>query len=156
MLDERQFPRPALTCHRSRNLTPTDALHLVLREPLHCVPSMARHRHALTPHLPRRHRAVNRGLRMGTGHEQEIRTEPQRSHAGICNHHTTYVCPRVLHPWYWLQAESAFPSAEGSRVSEISSLLSPGKDARSAAEQKGVIVKAAFYAVQVFYSFFIM
>merc|ERR1711939_262161 len=30
------------------------------------------------------------------------------------------------------------------------------KDARSSAEQRGTIVKAAFYAVQVFYSFFIM
>jgi hypothetical protein len=35
-------------------------------------------------------------------------------------------------------------------------LLSPGKDARTNAEKKGVIIKAAFYAAQVFYSFFIM
>merc|ERR1712098_123317 len=55
-----------------------------------------------------------------------------------------------------LQAFSTSTQPEGSRINEISSLLSPGKDARSSAEQRGTIVKAAFYAVQVFYSFFIM
>lgn len=49
-----------------------------------------------------------------------------------------------------------FEAAEESRINEISSLLSPGKDARTNAEKKGVVVKAAFYAAQVFYSFFIM
>ncbi|GAB7354043.1 hypothetical protein MBLNU459_g4624t2 [Dothideomycetes sp. NU459] len=38
---------------------------------------------------------------------------------------------------------------------ESSSLLWPGRDA-SQAEQKSKIIKALFYAVQVFYSFFIM
>ncbi|KPI41280.1 uncharacterized protein AB675_8040 [Cyphellophora attinorum] len=55
-----------------------------------------------------------------------------------------------------LQAYNGNTQPEESRVSEISSLLSPGKDARTNAEKKGVIIKAAFYAAQVFYSFFIM
>ena len=42
------------------------------------------------------------------------------------------------------------------QVNESSSLLSTGKDARSSAERRGLIIKAALYAVQVFYSFFIM
>jgi copper transporter 1 len=39
---------------------------------------------------------------------------------------------------------------------ESSSLLGPGRDAGRQTEQKMKIVKAALYAVQVFYSFFIM
>lgn len=39
---------------------------------------------------------------------------------------------------------------------ESSSLLHPGRNAGSNAEQQAKLVKAALYAVQVFYSFFIM
>jgi len=37
-----------------------------------------------------------------------------------------------------------------------SSLLVVGSDAKSAEERKGTLIKGALYAVQVFYSFFIM
>ena len=39
---------------------------------------------------------------------------------------------------------------------ETSSLLGLGRDSKESAERKGMLVKAALYAVQVFYSFFIM
>ena len=41
-------------------------------------------------------------------------------------------------------------------VSESSSLLRTGNEARTSVERKGTVIKAALYAVQVFYSFFIM
>jgi hypothetical protein len=41
-------------------------------------------------------------------------------------------------------------------VNESSSLLPTGNDAKTSVERRGVILKAALYAVQVFYSFFIM
>jgi hypothetical protein len=50
--------------------------------------------------------------------------------------------------WSW-QGEAAQPN-------ETSSLLGLGRDSKESAERKGMLVKAALYAVQVFYSFFIM
>lgn len=64
-------------------------------------------------------------------------------------HNVCLSCPMLVHAAECL-------SADESRINEISSLLSPGKDARTSAVQRGIIIKAAFYAVQVFYSFFIM
>jgi solute carrier family 31 (copper transporter), member 1 len=46
--------------------------------------------------------------------------------------------------------------SEDSRINESSSLLLVGKDSKKAAQRNGTFVKAALYAVQVFYSFFIM
>jgi hypothetical protein len=45
---------------------------------------------------------------------------------------------------------------EDARVNESSSSLLVGKDSKKAAQRNGNLVKAALYAVQVFYSFFIM
>ena len=59
-------------------------------------------------------------------------------------------CPKALgYGLNLIQAEA------NSRASEQSSLLWPGKDV-SASEKEIKIKKAAFYAVQIFYSFFIM
>jgi len=41
-------------------------------------------------------------------------------------------------------------------MNESSSLLVVGRDSKAAAERKGAVIKALLYAVQVFYSFFIM
>lgn len=41
-------------------------------------------------------------------------------------------------------------------MNESGSLLMVGKDSRKAAQRTGTLVKASLYAVQVFYSFFIM
>ncbi|RMZ92722.1 hypothetical protein DV736_g19, partial [Chaetothyriales sp. CBS 134916] len=54
-----------------------------------------------------------------------------------------------------LQAFAA-PSTSNSLADGSSSLLTAGKDARLAVERRGVIIKAALYALQIFYSFFIM
>jgi len=46
--------------------------------------------------------------------------------------------------------------ASTAQPNETSSLLGLGRDSKVSAERKGMLVKAALYAVQVFYSFFIM
>ena len=45
---------------------------------------------------------------------------------------------------------------DAARVNEASSLLAAGRDSKKSAERQAMLVKAALYAVQVFYSFFIM
>ncbi|RMZ85171.1 hypothetical protein DV738_g96, partial [Chaetothyriales sp. CBS 135597] len=55
-----------------------------------------------------------------------------------------------------LQAFSSAPATSSSPEGESSTLLTAGKEARLALERRGVIIKAAFYALQIFYSFFIM
>jgi copper transporter 1 len=47
-------------------------------------------------------------------------------------------------------------SAAKDSPDESSSLLGPGRNAGRSAEQQAKIVKGLLYAVQVFYSFFIM
>jgi copper transporter 1 len=59
---------------------------------------------------------------------------------------TTLLCAHQAESW---QGEAAPPN-------ETSSLLGVGRDGKELAERKGKLVKAALYAVQVFYSFFIM
>jgi len=51
---------------------------------------------------------------------------------------------------------SSSASSEAIEANESSSLLSVGRDDKTTAERKGMLIKAALYAVQVFYSFFIM
>jgi copper transporter 1 len=53
-----------------------------------------------------------------------------------------------------IHAESVSASKDG--TDESSSLLNPGRAVRRPSEQQAKIVKAILYAVQVFYSFFIM
>ncbi|RMD41866.1 hypothetical protein DV735_g3260, partial [Chaetothyriales sp. CBS 134920] len=55
-----------------------------------------------------------------------------------------------------LQAFSASRPTGSSPADESDSLLTAGKDARLALERQSVVIKAAFYALQIFYSFFIM
>ena len=69
---------------------------MVLREPVHSLPSMARHWHALPPDFLGRYCAPDRGLRMGARHEQEIRAEPQHTPPSIRYKYTTYVHPHAL------------------------------------------------------------
>jgi len=52
---------------------------------------------------------------------------------------------------------SAFSSSTSTaQPNETSSLLPVGRDSQKSAERKGMLVKAVLYAIQVFYSFFIM
>jgi len=53
-------------------------------------------------------------------------------------------------------AFSSCATSEPLPLNESSSLLDAGSDSKAAAERKGTIIKALLYAVQVFYSFFIM
>jgi solute carrier family 31 (copper transporter), member 1 len=55
----------------------------------------------------------------------------------------------LLKIWFYKDGEDA-------RVNESSSSLLVGTDSKKAAQRNGTLVKAALYAVQVFYSFFIM
>ena len=61
-------------------------------------------------------------------------------------------CSPSSHPW--LDTETGQDQAPG--VNESSSLLRTGNEAKTTVERKGTVVKAALYAIQVFYSFFIM
>jgi len=73
-----------------------------------------------------------------------------------------YECIREISRRYEQQhsAEMAAYSTSGSSASpqpnESSSLLVVGRDSKAAAERKGTIIKGLLYALQVFYSFFIM
>ncbi|EHY59202.1 copper transpport protein [Exophiala dermatitidis] len=55
-----------------------------------------------------------------------------------------------------MAAYSTSASSEDTQVNESNSLLVVGRESKAAAERQGTIIKAALYAVQVFYSFFIM
>lgn len=55
-----------------------------------------------------------------------------------------------------MAAYSTSASSEAPQLNESSSLLVVGRDSKAAAERKGAVIKALLYAVQVFYSFFIM
>ncbi|KIX02617.1 uncharacterized protein Z518_08559 [Rhinocladiella mackenziei CBS 650.93] len=55
-----------------------------------------------------------------------------------------------------MSAYSTSASSEPPQLNESSSLLGIGRDSKAAEERKGTIIKAGLYAVQVFYSFFIM
>ncbi|RVX74581.1 hypothetical protein B0A52_01707 [Exophiala mesophila] len=55
-----------------------------------------------------------------------------------------------------MSAFSSGASTEDAQLNESRSLLVVGRDSKATAERKGVIIKGALYAVQVFYSFFIM
>ncbi|KIV89842.1 hypothetical protein, variant 2 [Exophiala mesophila] len=55
-----------------------------------------------------------------------------------------------------MSAFSSGSSSEDAQLNESRSLLVVGRDSKATAERKGVIIKGALYAVQVFYSFFIM
>ncbi|KIV84684.1 hypothetical protein PV11_00453 [Exophiala sideris] len=72
-----------------------------------------------------------------------------------------YECVREISRRYEQKhsAEMAAYSTSGSStppLHESSSLLGVVRDSRAAAERRGTIMKALLYAVQVFYSFFIM
>ena len=62
--------------------------------------------------------------------------------------------PLVCHPFNAAEASAEF--SDGLPSTESSSLLGTGKESRDAVARKGTIIKALLYAVQVFYSFFIM
>ncbi|KEF59255.1 uncharacterized protein A1O9_04099 [Exophiala aquamarina CBS 119918] len=55
-----------------------------------------------------------------------------------------------------MSAYSTGASSESQSLNASSSLLVVGRDSKSAEERKGTLIKGALYAVQVFYSFFIM
>ncbi|EXJ90630.1 hypothetical protein A1O1_03733 [Capronia coronata CBS 617.96] len=55
-----------------------------------------------------------------------------------------------------MAAYSTGASSEPAQLNESSSSLVVGRDSKAAAERQGTIIRAALYAVQVFYSFFIM
>lgn len=55
-----------------QSLTSPDALHVVVQEPLHRLPTMARDRYTLAAYILDRDRYPDRRLRMGAGYEQEI------------------------------------------------------------------------------------
>ncbi|EXJ81096.1 hypothetical protein A1O3_07384 [Capronia epimyces CBS 606.96] len=55
-----------------------------------------------------------------------------------------------------MAAYSTGALSEPAQLNESSSLLVVGRDSKASAERQGTIIKAALYAVQVFYSFFIM
>ncbi|KAK5052686.1 hypothetical protein LTR84_002552 [Exophiala bonariae] len=55
-----------------------------------------------------------------------------------------------------MSAYSTSGSSESPQLDPSSSLLVVGRDSKSAEQRKGTLIKGALYAVQVFYSFFIM
>jgi hypothetical protein len=62
------------------------------------------------------------------------------------------VCTITSSSPYGAENRQGQPSA----LNESSSLLSTGNEGKINIERRGTLVKAALYAVQVFYSFFIM
>ena len=63
--------------HRLSNiLIRSDAFHVVLEEPVHHFPTMARHRHLLTHHVACRNHPPDGWLRVGQRYEQKVRSKP--------------------------------------------------------------------------------